>query len=265
MIRFFRQLRKFVLFGAVTCGAWMVLVATVPFAGLFGYNPAQWRARALSAWARRIVPVLGMRMTVEGPVPAAPFVLVTNHLGYIDIVVLAAQAPIAFVAKAEIARWPLIGRFARAAGTVFIDRARVRDIPRVVGAIEASFAGGIGVAIFPEATSSAGSEVLRFRPSLLEAAARARLPVVYAALTYRTPPDEPPAHFSVCWWGDMGFPGHVAKLFALRSFEARLRFGSERVIEADRKLLAERLHRKVSELFERVVEDQAHSPGLPVS
>jgi 1-acyl-sn-glycerol-3-phosphate acyltransferase len=115
--------------------------------------------------------------------------------------------------------------------------------------MEEAFHAGLGVVVFPEATSSVGREVLRFRPSLLEAAAAGRLPVVAAALTYRTPAGELPAHVAVCWGDATPFVHHVTRLLTLPSFEARLRFGAEVLVEEDRKLLAARLQDAVAALF----------------
>jgi len=107
--------------------------------------------------------------------------------------------------------------------------------------------------LFPEGTSSGGDAVLRFRPALLEAAARAELPVHCAAIAYRTPPGAPPASEVVCWWRDMPFVPHVWNLLALPRFEARLCFAEETVCEPDRKLLAERLQRMVERQLRTVV------------
>jgi 1-acyl-sn-glycerol-3-phosphate acyltransferase len=249
----------------MTALAALGLVVSDPVIRLLGLNAARWRAKAVTRWARRSARILGITLHVEGPVPQTPFVLVTNHLSYVDIVVLAAQVPLAFVAKSEVADWPIFGLLARATGTIFIDRERARDLPRAVGEIEKAFAGGIGVVLFPEATSSRGAEVLRFRPSLLEAAARGRLPVVYGALTYRTPPDEPPAHVVVAWWDDTSFPTHVLRLLGVRAIEARVRFAPERVFEDDRKLLAERLHSGVSSLFEPTAPPEPSTSPAPIS
>lgn len=66
----------------------------------------------------------------------------TNHLGYVDLVVLASELDAVFVAKSEVARWPVIGRLTRSMGTLFVDRRTPRGIPAIVTAIDEALAGG---------------------------------------------------------------------------------------------------------------------------
>ena len=80
-------------------------------ARLRGRRPGigRWRGRVFHRWCRGIRLLLGMRIETHGRPPRPPFLLVTNHLGYIDILLLASQLPCVFVAKAEVAGWPLLG------------------------------------------------------------------------------------------------------------------------------------------------------------
>ncbi len=249
-----RLVVRVVLLGGFTLVSYLFLLVTSLAVAFFQKDAARWRARVLSGWARHTARLIGMRIRVKGAPPEAPFFLVANHLGYVDILVLASEGPCAFIAKAEVARWPVVGALCRSVNTLFISRESKRDIPGVVLGIEAVLGRGVGVVLFPEATSSAGTTVLPFRPALLEAAARTRMPVSYATLTYRTPPDASPAHLSVCWWGDMTFGRHLQGLLRLRSFDAMVTFGRERILEENRKILAERLRSAVEAQFEPVLE-----------
>jgi 1-acyl-sn-glycerol-3-phosphate acyltransferase len=204
-------------------------------------------------WARGVARLLGVRIVVEGAVPQAPFFLVSNHLSYLDIVIYGATMPSRFVAKREVRRWPGLGLLARAGGTIFIDRDVKRDAVRVLDDLAEAVRDGDGVIVFAEATSTRGHRVLPFRPALLEWAARAGHPVHYASIGYRTPAESVPAHLAVCWWGDMEFGGHLLGLSRLECIEATLRLGETTIIERDRKRLADRLHRAVSEQFIPVV------------
>lgn len=195
--------------------------------------------------SRAALALLRLELRVLGTPPEPPFLLVTNHLSYLDVVVLASLVPGLFVAKAEVRRWPLLGPICRGFGTIFIDREDRRDLSRVLGEIEKALEYGEGVVFFPEGTSSPGDKVGPFRSPLLAVAARKALPVHYAALGYQTPEDAPPARLSVCWWGDMGFLPHLVSLFRLPRIEASLAFGPEPVVDTDRKRLAERLREGV--------------------
>ncbi len=107
--------------------------------------------------------------------------------------------------------------------------------------IDQALGEGQGVVLFAEGTSTRGDTVLPFKSSLLEQAARASFPVSYAALGYRTGEGEPPAHLSVCWWGEMTFMKHVIALLHLSQIQATVTFGAEPIQANDRKVLAERL------------------------
>lgn len=214
----------------------------------------RFRQRIFRGWARSIQGITGMRARVSGAPPSGPFVLVTNHLSYLDIPLIASTIDGVFIAKSQVAGWPVMGRVCADMGTIFLNREDIGDIPRVTALMEAALARGEGVVLFPEGTSSPGGEVLTFHPPLLAAAARLGVPVHYAALHYAAPAGHAPAHLSVCWWGDMEFTEHLAGLFALPGFDATLRFGDAPILDHNRKTLARSLQAAVSALFEPVVD-----------
>lgn len=201
-------------------------------------------------WARGMCALLGLRIDVNGSPPAQPFLMVSNHLSYVDVIVLAALVDGVFIAKSEVADWPILGRVVNGIGTIFINRQNARDLTRVSALIQSAIQRGQGVFLFPEGTSTRGAEVLPFKPGLLEAAAQTEMPVHYASLSYRTLPNEQPAELSVCWWGEMSFLPHLWALFQLSRIHCEITFGAEPIIEKNRKVLAERLHAAVQENFE---------------
>jgi 1-acyl-sn-glycerol-3-phosphate acyltransferase len=211
------------------------------------------RRMIFRGWARGVAVLLGLKVRIDGEVPQAPFFLVSNHLSYLDIVTYAAVMPARFVAKREVRSWPAVGLLARAMATIFIDRTVKRDAVRVQGSLARAIADGDGVVVFAEATSSAGHEVLPFRPALLEWAAQSGSPVHHASVGYRTSAGSIPAHLSVCWWGEMTFGRHLAALARLPWIEATVRFGDAPIAERDRKRLADLLHQAVSARFIPVV------------
>lgn len=210
------------------------------------------RRRHFLRAARALLWTLGVRVTVHGQRPEPPFLLVTNHLGYVDILVLASVVGGVFLSKAEVRTWPLLGWITAEFGTIYVDRADRRDIPRTLAAVEQAWSERRGVTLFPEGTSSSGATVEPFRSPLLALPARKGLPVHAAALSYRTEPGDPPAHLAVCWWGDMELTPHLLGLLRLRRVEATLDFCAEPLRERDRKLLAERLRDAVAARFQPV-------------
>jgi 1-acyl-sn-glycerol-3-phosphate acyltransferase len=211
------------------------------------------RRGVFQTWARGVERILSVKVDPLGTPPKAPFILVANHLSYLDVVILASRLKTVFVAKQEVAGWPVIGILTRLMDTIFVDRMAPRDAIRVMGRLEAAVGARDGVVLFAEATSSPGSEVLPFRPALLEWAARHEYPVYHASLSYRTPEGSPPAHLAVCWWGEMTFGSHLISLAALPRISATVVFGEEPIQESDRRRLAEQLHRAVRERFVPVV------------
>lgn len=188
-----------------------------------------------------------LRVSMRGEPPKPPFILVSNHLGYLDVITLLSSAPGVFVSRADLASWPVLGILARLAGTIFIDRTLRRDVARVNNLISEVLDSGRGILMFPEGTSSGGSEVLPFRSSLLEPAVRTGQAVSYASLAYATPAGYEPASQSVCWWGDMTFVDHFMSLLGLPYVEATLTFGERPILAESRHELAARLHTAVSE------------------
>ena len=210
----------------------------------------RWRNRWVRFWARYSIWLTGGKLTVVGTPPKPPFVLVSNHLTYIDVAAFFASVNSVFVSKQEVKSWPILGMIVAGVNTIFVDRSRRSDVVRVNQLIAEQIDENKGLIIFPEGTSTEGAEVLPFKPSLLAFPASQGLPVHYANITYRTPPGEIPAHISLCWAvnGDP-FLTHLFRFFGVSSYEIEVRYGAEPVMESDRKVLAVELHKRVCQEF----------------
>ncbi|MGI8641499.1 MAG: lysophospholipid acyltransferase family protein [Pyrinomonadaceae bacterium] len=244
-MKYLRASFRFILFVGSTLGlygVWFVSAFFIP-------NKQFWRQIIFRTWARSFVKIAGMKIEVIGAPPRPPFFLVSNHLGYTDIPALRAVTEGVFVAKGEIENWFLAGKIVRDMGAIFINRQNRRDIPRAGAEILKKLEDGEGVIVFPEGTSTKGEKVLPFNSSFLEFAAKTDLPVSYASITYKTPPDQPKASDVVCWWEDIGFAAHLFRLFQVRQFTAIINFGDELVLKTNRKELAQTLWEKVREKF----------------
>lgn len=136
-------------------------------------------------WARALLRGLGVRLVVRGWRPARRALLVSNHVSWLDILVMLAIAPCRLLAKHEVRTWPLIGWLATAAGTVFIDRSRPKRLPQTVAEVTAALRAGAVVAVFPEGTTWCGRAAGRFRPAMFQAAIDARAVVVPVRLTFQ--------------------------------------------------------------------------------
>jgi 1-acyl-sn-glycerol-3-phosphate acyltransferase len=189
------------------------------------------RRRALTQrWSRRLLALLNVECRVSGPLDpeAGNLLVVANHVSWLDIFVLNALCPARFVAKAELARWPVAGRLVRGAGTLFVERTRRRDTHRVNRVVATALAQGDIVAVFPEGTTTEGASVLPFKSSLLQPIVDAAGEVQPLALRYRTPDgarsaapsyvgDDP---FMASFWRVCGTPALVVDVTALARMPA---------------------------------------------
>ena len=193
--------------------------------------------------ARRLLKAMAVEVRVEG-VPPSSGLLVSNHLGYLDILVLASVIPAIFVSKAEVRSWPVFGWLAQCAGTIFVKRESRGDVGRVSQEIGETLARGAVAILFPEGTSSNGETVRPFRSSLLEPALRLNCPVSPAALDYTLA--EGSVGQEVCYWGDMVLGPHLLNLLSKPGVQATVRFGNPEVrATVDRKQLAKNLRESV--------------------
>jgi 1-acyl-sn-glycerol-3-phosphate acyltransferase len=156
------------------------VITAVFFFITFLAMPVQWLLLKLRAPAARTFPNLyhrtiaalfGIHIKVMGkPVMGEGVLLIANHTSWADIIIFSAVAPISFVAKAEVAKWPFFGTLARLQRTVFVDRTRRSTTGETRDAIRDRLVEGDALVLFPEGTSHTGNAVLPFKSALLGAA-----------------------------------------------------------------------------------------------
>lgn len=242
------------------------LIMVCLFGAVVGVNYEKLRGYLLKGWGKTCCWMLGAEVEANNQAPEPPFLLVSNHLSYIDVFVLFSQLRCLFVAKSDVKAWPLIGFLIRTSGILFIDRNRKRDVTRVNELISKNINQNQGIILFPEGTTSPGYEILPFRSSLLEYPASSNLPVSSVAISYQTPPKDKPAFETICWWDDTPFFVHFFNLLKLKSFKAVLNFGDATVADADRKQLANKLKQEVELQFDPVITNKEfHDKGLEFS
>lgn len=196
----------------------LFIAATARIAPRFHRRCQPWLMRR---WFRLLARLFGLAVETEGKPAGAPAMLACNHLSWLDIVALGATVDGAFVSKAEIGRWPLIGFFARHGGrTLFIRRGEMRSLGVVGGILTARLGEGERVIFFPEGTVSGEQRLLRFKPRLFAAALHAGTPVQPVALGYTAGEGAPVAPMLD---GDL-FAFHALRILACRRTVIRLRF-----------------------------------------
>lgn len=143
------------------------------------------RNKRIEAWAGALLAKLAIKLVVNGKPPVAgPMLLVSNHISWLDILVIHAAGHCRFVSKADIKHWPVLGTLTTAGGTLYIERESRRDAMRVVHHMCEALTHGDIVAVFPEGTTGDGVTLLPFHANLLQAAIVCKTPVQPIALSY---------------------------------------------------------------------------------
>jgi len=152
----------------------LALVVLLPFHAVAVRMGGGSTMKVAQLWQRFVCKLMGIRVTVTGkPVDARPLLLLSNHNSWLDIPVLASVAPVSFVAKQEVAGWPVVGFLARTQRTVFVDRDRRHATGAQANEMAGRLSKGDIMVLFAEGTSSDGNKVLPFRSALVGAAQRA--------------------------------------------------------------------------------------------
>ena len=186
---------------------------------------------------------MGIDVRSSGLLPPMGALIVANHLGFLDIIILASVMDTVFLAKSEVAAWPGIGRLATRAGTLFIRRASFRDVRHVKARIETALLRQQRVTYFPEGTSTDGQSVLPFRSGLLQAAVDTARPVHTASLYFSS---IDAADSTFCWWGDQRLAGALYRVLGVRRITACVHFEESEWRAVARKPLARALQNTVS-------------------
>lgn len=238
--------------------AWLVLAAfagfTLPLMPLQQLFVWFWphMARVFPMHYHRVVcRILGIRLKIIGEPPReGPMLIVSNHVSWLDIMVLSAVAPISFVAKKEVARWPFFGRLAKLQRTVFVDRDSRHKTGHSRNEMQERLAAGDILVLFPEGTSSDGWTVLPFKSSFFGAAEGSGVLVQPVSVVYgghRNLPMNRRLMPSYAWYGDMDLGPHLIEALALGPIEVTVVLHTPLSLsgEMNRKALAGHAEREV--------------------
>ena len=140
--------------------------------------------RKIQLWHQKTMTLLEIGSTLSGEIPKGPCLIVSNHLSWVDILLIGSFEDVRFVAKAEVAKWPIVGKLASGAGTLFVRRGDRHSAERAVADIASELTCGHRVVIFPEGTTTRGPMPIKFRGRLFQAARQAGVPIVPIALSY---------------------------------------------------------------------------------
>ncbi|EKF73804.1 1-acyl-sn-glycerol-3-phosphate acyltransferase [Alcanivorax hongdengensis A-11-3] len=199
--------------------AWGFLLALLLGAFWSPYRPVVLAAK--QRWCQGFLRIIGVQLTVQGQPCAAPALLVSNHVSWLDIPVIASCRHLYFLSKAEVGDWPLIGMLARAVGTLFIKRGS-GESGRKAEEIAARLRQGHTVLVFPEGTTTDGSGPRRFFAQLFAAAPLAAVPVQPLAIRYLDDSGQPDR--GLAFIGDDEFHTHLWQMLLRERIAVRLIF-----------------------------------------
>jgi len=257
----------------------VITIVLLPFqalAVLFGWPLAR---RIPSFYHRLCTAIVGVRITTRGrPVPARPLLIVSNHVSWLDVCVITALVPAVFVAKREVAAWPLFGVLARLQRSIFVDRDRRHRTRHATAEIGRRLARGDAVLLFAEGTTSDGSRVLAFRSALIGAARDAiaaascdggaarevviqPLSIAYTAV--RGLPLGRTNRATVAWYGSASLLPHLWQLVARGAIDVTVSWGSPIRYgpSSDRKSVARLLEARVRAMTVAAARGTADAGG----
>ncbi len=233
----------------VICG-----VCTLLF--LFPFLNRGNKNKKIQKWSKRLLWIFNIQLLVRDValLGDTPSLIASNHISWLDIHAMNAFKPMRFVAKSEVAGWPIFGWMARQLGTVFIRRDSARHARQVVSQM-AEVLQTESVCIFPEGTSTSGEIVLPFKPNLFESAVVAQTPVFPLAVQYLSRStglrSESPAFI-----GEMGLLESISNIINNRSLVVEITVlpafsQSQRATPLDRKQLAGHCQESIAETLKR--------------
>lgn len=182
-------------------------------------NAKNTRDRIKKHWLCWFSTIINLQVIKEGELPEQTALVVSNHISWLDIIVIGQFLPAYFVAKSDILEWPVVGYLARQAGTIFIRRG---DKQQILGTAERMIwllKQNSNIIAFPEGTTTCGDGVLNFHASLFQPALLTKSPVQPVSIEYLGLAKE-----QAPFVGDDAFVPHLIKMLALDKVEVKLSF-----------------------------------------
>jgi len=212
------------------------------------------RQRVTRHWFRVLARMLGLRISVAGAPADGPVLRVANHISWLDVVVLNAIAPSVFVAKAEVAQWPLLGWMASWLGTLFLRRGDVLSSQRLTEIMGWQFRRAEVVTLFPEGTTGNGAVLGKFHARLYQPALSTRTAVQPIAIAYPDVAADGKTHPLAPFLGAQTLLDHLWRLLGERELPVSVVFlPALSAADTDRRELA----RRSRDAIERALMQQA--------
>lgn len=199
---------------------WLLSVGLIVASCIFPLCSDNRRLKLKSTWSAALVDALGVKVDADMKHAVPGALIVANHISWIDIFVINAVMPCAFVAKEDVRKWPLIGWLAAKNDTVFLKRGSRCHARETNEKISRILEQDKNVVIFPEGTTTDGRHVLHFHAALLQPALESGRPIVPTAISYW----EPDGRRSLAprYDGDISFGECIINILCRKCLVARL-------------------------------------------
>ncbi|HEX5338187.1 MAG TPA: lysophospholipid acyltransferase family protein [Gallionella sp.] len=227
------------------------------------------RRRTLRQWNKQLLGILNVGIQIDGEVPTrgtGGFMLVANHISWLDVLVLNAICPARFIAKSEVRGLPFIGWLSRRTGNVCIERAMRQDAASNAASVNRHvrelLEQGICVGLFPEGAATDGRQVGHFHSALFQPAIDAGARLRPTALRYR---NESGTTSTAAFTGDMSLLRSVWRILRCRQLNALVAFTPAlATVGEHRRALARAAQQAVAhELLNIAPKRQTPEPALP--
>jgi lyso-ornithine lipid O-acyltransferase len=259
-----------VRFAGTVLLAALALALLLPFHFVALATGGRGSMKVAQLWQRFACFLIGIRVRVVGaPANERPLLLLVNHTSWLDIPILAGVAPLSFIAKSEVASWPVVGFLAKAQRSVFVERQKRYATGAQADEVAGRLSKGDIMVLFAEGTSSDGNKVLPFRSALVGAAQRAIADggiatVQPVAIAYRRMLGLPLGRQHkprVAWYGGTDLLPHLKRVLSEGGIDVDVVFGAPHRLSADddRKAVTQ----EAGEFVRRTVA--ALNAGRPVS
>lgn len=209
---------------------------------ILGRRAAKAHESIVMNWSRAVCRILNLRLHITGKPEPDARLWVSNHISWLDIIALGSQLPCQFVAKGDVADWPVIGYIAKGIGTLFVKRGDFGQTSDTAELMVWRLRQGKRLLLFPEGTTTNGERVLRFHGKLFQPAQRAGVSVQAVALRY-----EGEAAQSVPFIGEDEFLPHLFKLLEAGRLDLKISFCPALPAGLERGEMARSTHRQIAE------------------
>jgi 1-acyl-sn-glycerol-3-phosphate acyltransferase len=224
---------------------------------VFPLSSRLFRLRLIKWWCKYLLQIFNVRVVSHGHLPppyetASNIMFVANHISWIDIHALNSIIPTRFIAKADIQSWPVFGYLAKKSNVLFISREKRQDAARIVHATNRSLLDGDTLCLFPEGTTTDGTEIKPFKSSIIQGAIHAN--AVIWPIAFRYPREDGSVNTEIAYAGETTLIESIQQVLQQKEIVVELHFlapiATSDLTELDKN------RRKLTSHIERLIKDE---------